>query len=289
MISFMMIIISTQIFTDAMIEMPILFAQMPIESVNVHGVIIDSLSYEPIPSARVTIENLGKSFKTTRSSFYLRLPSETYIFFLEADGYENLRKSIPVSSQNSDISLEMVKLSDRAAIKARQDTIELYLSSFDNLLKNRAFSEAYDLIVLIERHSVSSSIIDSLGVLYEATKSHWIDTLLQNARTFEDSSKYTEAAYFYQQVIDLDSLNTLAQEKVEEMKTKLTRETVTVKTPTKTASELEKMYNEAVAKFLAEDYTVAYNLFKTFLIYKPRHEGARDYFERTKARLKALE
>jgi len=289
MIYLTMIIISIHIFSDATNELPFLFAQATVESVNVHGVIIDSLSYEPIPSVRVTIENLGKSFKTTRSSFYVLLPTETYTFLLEADGYEDLRKSIPLSSQNSNISFEMVKVSDRVAITARQDTIDLYLSAFDNTLKNKAFSEAQGLMALIERHSITPTIIDSLQVVYENARSHWIDTLLQNARALEDSSKYAEAVYYYQQVVDIDSLNTLAQEKVDEMNDKLTRETDAVKAPTKTASELEKMYNEAVAKFLAEDYNTAYNLFKTFLIYKPGHEGARDYFERTKARLKALE
>ena len=289
MIYLLMVIISTHIFSDAAHEVSFLFAQTTAESINVHGIIIDSLSYEPVPSVRVTIENLGKSFKTTRSSFYVLLPPMTYTFLLEADGYEDLRKSISLSSQNSNISFEMVKVSDRIAITARQDTIDLYLSAFDKTIKNKAFSEAQGFMALIERHSITSTIVDSLHMVYENAKSHWIDTLLQNAQAFEDSSKYAEAAYCYQQVVALDSLNTLAQEKVDEMNDKLTRETDVVKAPTKTASELEKMYNEAVVKFLAEDYNAAYNLFKTFLIYKPRHEGARDYFERTKARLKALE
>jgi hypothetical protein len=288
MVYLLMIIVSTYIFSDETNEMSFLFTQATVESVNVHGVIIDSLSYEPIPSVRVTIENLGKSFKTTRSSFYIRLATETYAFFLEADGYEDLRKSILVSSQNN-ISFEMVKISDRIAIKARQDTIDLYLSAFDNTLKNKAFFEAQNLMVLIGRYSITPTIIDSLYVMYENARSHWIDTLLQNARALEDSSKYAEAAYYYEQVANLDSLNTLAYEKVDEMNMKLTRETAAVKAPSKTTSELEKMYSEAVAKFLAEDYITSYNLFKTFLIYKPGHKSARDYFERTKARLKALE
>jgi hypothetical protein len=283
------IIISAQVFSGAVDEMPVLFAQAAVESVNLHGVITDSVSSEQLPSVRVTIENLGKSFKTTRSSFYVLLSTGTYTFLLQADDYEDLRKSIFLSPQNTTVSFEMVKLSDRMAIKAKQDTIDLYLNAFANTLKNRAFFEAQRLIAAIENQGINPVIVDSLHMVYENTESHWIDSLMQAARVFEDSSKYAEAAYCYQQIVILDSLNTVARDKVDEMNDKLARETDAMKGPTKTASELEKMYNEAVAKFLAEDYNAAYNLFKTFLTYKPSHEGARDYFERTKARLKALE
>ncbi|GAH04689.1 unnamed protein product, partial [marine sediment metagenome] len=118
MINLIAIVISIHIFSAVNNEIPLLFAQVKVESVNVHAIIMDSLTNESIPSVRVTIENLGKSFRTTRSSFYVLLTTETYTFLLEAEGYEELRKSIPLSSQNNKISFEMVKVSDRMVFKA---------------------------------------------------------------------------------------------------------------------------------------------------------------------------
>lgn len=183
----------------------------------------------------------------------------------------------------------MVKVSDRMVFKAKQDTLDLYLNAFDNTLSNRAFPEAERLMAIIENLGVPLTVIDSLHLVYERTRAVLIDSLLQIAQAFEDSSKFADAAYYYQQLVDVDSLNTAAREKVAEMNVILAKEEAASKPPAKTAAELEKMYNKAVSKFLAEDYNTAYKLFKVFLGYRPGHEGAKDYYERTKARLKALE
>lgn len=287
MINLAAVIMSMQIFAAVSTATPWLFVQAKIESINVHCIISDSLSQEPIPLVKVTIENLGKSFKTTRSGFYALLATNTYNFLLEADGYEGLRKSIFVSSKNNEITFEMIKISDRIALEAKQETLNLYLNSFDNTLRNRAFPEAERLMAMIENLSVPSTMVDSIYTLYENAKTVWIDSLLQIAREFEESSEFAEATFYYQQIVDFDSLNIEAREKVDEMNEILARRGK-ANIPPKTSQELERMYNEAISKFLAEDYNGAYKIFKTFLSYKPGHVGAKDYYERTKARLKAL-
>ncbi len=267
------------------------------EQINVKATIRDSLSHDSIPVVKVTIVNLGKSFMTTKSSFYGPLPADTHDFLLEADGYNPLRKSVILSQTNSVLIFEMLKRGDDVGMRAKKDTLKQYIGSFNEAIKNRDVDEAERLIVLLEQYDCSSSTLEKAREAIEITKISLVDSLMGHARELEEAQKYADAYYYYKKIVEMDSLNQIALDKVDEMDKKLkgkqkpTTTTTPTTTPVKpkvTGEEITKMYNDGVARFLAEDYKGALKLFQSVLKYDSTHEGAQKYLDRTKARIKAL-
>jgi len=273
----------------------IIFAQLNNEPINIQCTVRDSISRNSIPLVHVTFENLGKSFNTRQSSFYVSLPSTTYSIILEADAYEKCVKSINVSLENNSFVFEMVKVTDRRWLRARQDTLNIYLDSLDSALERRNFSAAKRLIIVIENFNCSEYVLDSIYKSYDLTKTTWADSILLIAQELEDSTKYADAYFYYKKIIDIDSLNETALLKFDEIDKKIAgvqeNDTLHVSevTPTLTHKAIEKMYNEALAKFFSQDYKGARKLFNTILRYNPVHKGAQKYLKKTKARLKILE
>jgi tetratricopeptide (TPR) repeat protein len=240
------------------------------ESVNLYFAIRDSLSHNSIPAVKVTIGNLEKSFKTNRSGFYVLLPPATYTFILEADGYEQLRRSITVTSDDQKFIFELVNLADRDAIKKKSDTLNHYLQLFDNTVKKRNLVEAEQVLNKLEELGCVESVL-------------------------EDSQKLSDAYYYYKLLVATDSLNEKARLRIERVDEKIKEKEKGKSTPATPSSKsvmtpeaIDKLYNEGVSKYFAEDYKAALELFKKILKYKSDHEGAKKYLTRTEARLKLL-
>jgi hypothetical protein len=264
-------------------------------TVNISAFIRDSLSHDSIPLVTITVENLAKSYKTTRSSFYVALPPGTYTFLMEAESYESFRKSWTVTTEGEHMIFEMVKKIDRAVIAQKQDSIESYLLGYTRALDNNDLNLAYQYIYLLDNMGYESKLLDSMNSICASKKVLFIDSLIELAQALADSQKYADAYYYFNLVCDIDSLNQSAAAKRDEMhdivikKKKPDQGKTDPTTATKSAQEIEEMYNRAVAKFLAEEYKEAQNLLKTVLKYQPGHEGAKSYLSRTEARLKFTE
>lgn len=277
-----------------LIAIIILLAQPNNEPINIQCTIRDSISHDSIPLVQITFENLGKSFKTRQSNFYVSLPSATYNLVLEADEYEKLVRSIDVSSESDSFVFEMVKASDRVWLGLKQDTLNIHLDSLDNALKKRELQEAKRLIAVVENYNCSVSVLDSIHKSYDLAKTAWSDSFLQIAQELEDSTKFADAYYYYKKIVDIDSLNETALKKLDEIDNKITglQKGDTLQPPKETPAidhqTIKKMYNEALSKFFSEDYNGALKLFKTILRYDPTYESARKYLKKTEARLKVL-
>jgi tetratricopeptide (TPR) repeat protein len=153
--------------------------------------------------------------------------------------------------------------------------------------------EARRVIIAIEKFAQPSNIDSTIYEFYEKTKVLFIDSLFKHAQVLEDSQKLADAYYYYKRIVDVDSSQTTAIEKLKEVDLKLSGKqkpvVKEVKTVEKTAEEIEKIYKDGVAKFFAEDYESAIKLFKLVLKYKPGHDGAQKYLSRAEVRLKALQ
>jgi len=255
----------------------------------------DSLSSDSIPLVTVTVEDLGQSFKTARSSFYVALPLGIYNFVLEAEGYEPLRKAITIDKEGEHFVLGMVKISDRFSLEKQRDSVNIYLNAFSNALARGEMLYAVQCLTALDSFGYPQNIRDSVLGVYQEKKLAYIDSLIVLSQALEDSGKFADAYYYYSKVINLDSLNETALMKIAEFDTHLSQNDKDVtgsEKPTEVVKisdeEIEEMYNSAISKFLEEDYKRALVLLKTVLKYKPNHEGAQNYLSRTKARLKFI-
>ncbi len=263
------------------------------KKINISAMIRDSLSLDSIPLVKVMVEELGQSFKTTRSSFYVALPPNTYTFLLEAEDYEKLKKSITISTEGERFVFAMVKTPYRLSLKKRADSLNIYLKAFGAAIGNGDIALAGQYMAILEGYHCSDAIMEGIREVYETRKVGWVDSMLEYANTLEDSGKLSDAYYYYNKVVAFDSLNETALAKIEAIDTRISQKEKgvskrTSKPAQKSAEEIEEIYASAISKFLAEEYNGALSLLKTVLKYQPTHEGAKNYLVRTKARLKAI-
>ena len=264
-------------------------------SLNISGVVRDSLTHDSLPMVSVTIEEYGQTFSTTRSGFYVALGPGSYTFVLDADRYETLRQDITVVSEGQEFLFEMVKQSDRAELDKKSDSLLLFIRGFQYAIDNRRIDDAYRYMLACKRFNAPDEQLDSMKTVYLNTKTLWIDSVFLYAQILEDSQKLSDAYYYYKKIIAVDSLHEGAQERLAETETALTA-SLEGKTqsgsdqnqqaaPRLTPEQIESMFNQAVAKFLEEDYNGALSLLQAVLKNDPNHEGAKNYLSRTQARL----
>lgn len=262
---------------------------------NISGVIRDSLSHDSLPFVKITILEFGKSFTTTRSGFFVALEPSTYTFLLEADAYESLKKKLSVTTEGETFTLDMVKSSDRAELDKRSDSLFLFQEGFYDAIACQRINDAYAYMVACKRFGAAGMQLDSMMAVYNAAKGAWIDSVFAYALALEDSHKVSDAYYYYKNILSIDSLHEGAREHCAKTEGTLTAilegktpgtSGIDNETPARmTPEQIQAMFNQAVDKFLEEDYEGALVLLKTVLKNDPQHEGAKNYLSRTQARL----
>ena len=266
--------------------------------VNVQCSIRDSLSQEAIPRVRVTVKNLNKSFTTLRSACYMSLPAADYNFILEAADYETLTRTISVSTENHQFTFEMVKLTDRIALKQQLDTFYFYVNSLNQALNTIDMPLAKQLVKTIRGFGDHRFAIDEKTMEnYERVKAVWIDSITRLARLNEDSLKLADALYYYRVITGFDSLNDDAADNVRRLdsltvlknKAPVTNQPAASGTKTKSPQEIETLFQKGVSKFIAGEFKDAIKIFREVLVYDPKHSKAKDYMQRAEARLKVIE
>lgn len=264
-------------------------------SLNISGVVRDSLSHDSLPLVTVTIEEFNKSFTTTRSGFYIALDPASYIFVLEADAYETLRKKVSVVSEGQEILFEMVQLSDRAELGKQSDSLFLFLQGFQYAITHKRLKDAYAYMIACKRFDATSVQLDSMMIIYNNLRTFWVDSVFIYAQSLEDSQKLSDAYYYYKKIIAVDSLHEGAQKRLVETeklltahlegKTNISSAPSQTTAPSMSPEQIQALFNQAVTKFLEEDYNGALQLLQTVLKHNPNHEGAKNYLSRTQARL----
>jgi hypothetical protein len=262
----------------------------PAANVNTQFTIRDSLSRAALPVVRVTVENFKQSFTTRKSTFYLPLAAGTYRLTLESDRYETLTRTVDVSAQNYVFTLEMVATADRIKIKECDSMFYYYMGIIKKALQNRDFVQAeLNLDSLKLYNQFQTEAFDDAKRMYANTRKSWIDSLFLIARENENTEKYPDAQYYYQLLYAYDSLLTDASAGVRRVDSLMAaKKNKPVEIKKITTEELEKMFQEGYAKFIAADFAGAKKIFLKVLANNPNHEKAKDYLKRTETRLKAL-
>ena len=262
------------------------------KTVNTQFTIRDSLSQAAVPVVRVSVENLKQSFTTRKSAFYLPLSAGTYRFVLESNGYEILKSTVDVSAQNYSFTFDMVSTADRVKIKENDSIFYYYLSVVKSALRNYDFVQAdLNLTVLKSYAQLRIAAYDSVQEMYVNARKTWTDSLFRLARENENSKKYTDALYYYHHLDMYDSLLTEARagiRRIDSLVVMAAKQSQPKEVKKMTPEEIEKLFQEGRAKFVADDYAGAKTIFLKVLANNPAHEKAKDYLRRTEARLKAL-
>jgi hypothetical protein len=258
-------------------------------AINTQFTIRDSVSQAPIPVVRVTVEQFKQTLVTRKSAFYLPLKAGTYGLVLESDGYETLKRTVDVSAQNFEFTLDMVSSADRQKIKENDSILFHCLDVVKSAL------QAGDLILAEMNLSAVKSyaqnrmaVYDSVRALYENAKKNWTDSLFYLARENEELKKFTEARYYYNRLLMDDSLLVEARAGIRRVDSLSTAAAQPKEVKKLTPEEIEKLFLDGRAKFTADDYAGAKKIFQKILASDSNHEKAKDYLRRTEARLKAL-
>ena len=123
-----------------------------------------------------------------------------------------------------------------------------------------------------------------------------IATYTEEAKTRTNANDFAKAIEAWQKVLSLNSNNSEARSAIAELQNRI----VALKKPPEppkpieppkpkiTAAEIEVLYKKGISLFTAEKYDEALKIFKQVLAYDPKHTGAKDYKNRTEARIKAL-
>ncbi len=275
----------------------LLFSQKSDASVNIQCTICDSLTKQTIPQVRVSVVNLQKSFTTLKSAFVLLLPPGEYDFHLDAPEYETLNRKITVSPNNNTFIFEMVKIVDRNLLKQKYHEFSSNLDSFNYALENLELPTARQLLKKLQESQTSGFTLDAKMIeTYNYLQKIWIDSLMNLARTKEDSHSYAEAFYYYRKVAEFDSSKTEAisgayrTDSLLNLKNKpQASPTAQIVKKTKTNEEIEALYQSGVSKFIAGEFKDALKIFKEVLKYNKDHTKAQEYLKRTEVRLKVLE
>jgi hypothetical protein len=262
------------------------------KTVNTQFTIRDSLSQAAVPVVRVSVENLKQSFTTRKSAFYLPLSAGTYRFVLESNGYEILKSTVDVSAQNYSFTFDMVSTADRVKIKENDSIFYYYLGVVKSALRNYDFVQAdLNLTVLKSYDQLRIAAYDSIQEMYVNARKTWTDSLFRLARENENSKKYPDALYYYYHLYMYDSLLTEARagiRRIDSLVVMAAKQSQPKEVKKMTPEEIEKLFQEGCAKFVADDYAGAKTIFLKVLANNPAHEKAKDYLRRTEARLKAL-
>jgi tetratricopeptide (TPR) repeat protein len=266
--------------------------KIPAANINTQFTICDSLSKGAIPVVRITIDKFKQSFVTHKSAFYLPLAAGTYRFLLEADRYETLTTTVEVSTQNYVFPLKMVAEADRIKIREFDSLCYFQSAIVKDALQNIDFARAelhLDSLKFYSRYKTAA--LDSAKDSYANARKSWTDSFFRVARECESIKKYADALFYYHQLYAYDSLLSEAGAGIKRVDS-LVVASVKKNPPTvakkMTPEEIEKLFQEGHAKFVAADFVGAKKIFQKVLANNPNHEKAKDYLKRTEARLKAL-
>jgi tetratricopeptide (TPR) repeat protein len=124
-----------------------------------------------------------------------------------------------------------------------------------------------------------------------------IDYYAAEARKQGQTGAYSRAIELWGEVLTLDPENTVAKTAIENLKKQQTTPPKPTPKPTKpaepskpkvTQAEIEALYKKGVSLFANDKDDEALNVFKQVLVLDPNHVGAKDYRQRTEARIRIL-
>jgi tetratricopeptide (TPR) repeat protein len=222
------------------------------------------------------------------------LPAGDYELLLEADEYEPLNRTISVSLDSRQFTFYLVKTADRAQLNTHLEMFRIYMDSLILALRDRDPFLARQLITDIQNYQdYKFTVSDTIINYYNAMTRFWSESLLILAKTREDSLQLADAHYYYRRIVDFDSTITGALEGLKRVELKLLEPLKPAggnqsAVKTKSPEEIERLFQDGVSKFLAEEYDEALRIFKTVLSYDPDHENAKNYLARTNARINIL-
>jgi tetratricopeptide (TPR) repeat protein len=207
---------------------------------------------------------------------------------LENPEYETLRRALRFAAKNNELIFDLIKKNDREWLKKKADPFYVLLDSLAKALEELDWTQA-----LVFQNRVAEYTdpppynADSLARVIQVVKMKVLDSLMARARAAEDSQKLADAYYYYRRVVEYDSTNELARQKVAELFVPKP-ETTRTKASVLSEVDIEALYQQGVSKFIVAEYEEAEKIFKKVLAQNPAHEKAKEYLHRTQARIKAL-
>jgi tetratricopeptide (TPR) repeat protein len=269
---------------------------------SVEVVVQDASSQEFLQNAVVEIAELNKRYFASGGTFALNLQAGTYNMTVTKPDYVDYVAKVTIKPESKSklvfnmrktdqaMRLEAATLERETSIKNHLEQARIYLSE-NNLTQAKA---AYEMVLTLDPENQEAQA--GLRTL-DVRRTQLIDYYAAEARKQGQAGAYSRAIELWGEVLTLDPENTVAKTAIENLKKQQTTPSKPPPQPTKpaepskpkvTQAEIEALYKKGVSLFANEKYDDALNIFKRVLALDPNHVGAKDYRQRTEARIRIL-
>jgi tetratricopeptide (TPR) repeat protein len=269
---------------------------------TIEVVIRDISSQELLTNAVVEVAEMNKRYFASGGTFSVSLPAGPYTMIVTKPDYVDYVAKINVKPDvRSQLTFNMNKTEQairlEAANRERENSIRNYLEQAriymaeNNLGQARA---AYEMALSLDANNEQA--LEGLNTV-DLRRTQLLDYYANEAKKQGQANAYSRAIELWQEVLVLDSENTEAAQAIANLRK---QQTAAAKPPPKpatpsqpterrvSAAEIEALYKTGVSFFANDRYDEALNVFKQVLVLDPDHAGAKEYRQRTEARIAIL-
>ena len=270
---------------------------------TIEVVIQDVSSQELLANAVVEVTEINKRYFASGGTFSVSLKAGNYTMIVTKPDYVDYVAKVNIKPDaRSKLVFNLHKTEQalhlEAATREKENNIRTHLEqgrmylSENNLTQAKA---AFETVLALDPENQEA--LQSLNTV-ETRRVQLIDYYISEAKKSGQAKEYTRAIELWQKVLALDPENTIAANAIANLRKQQTPVSKSPAQPPKkpaepakrqvSQAEIEAMYKKGVSFFANDRYDEALKVFKQVLALDPNHVGAKDYKERTEARIAVL-
>ena len=269
---------------------------------TIEVVVQDVSSQERLANAVVEVTEINKRYFASGGTFSVSLRAGNYTMIVTKPDYVDYVAKVNIKPDvRSKLVFNLHKTEQalrlEAATREKENNIRTHLEQGKMYLSENNLSQAkaaFETVLALDPKNQEA--LQSLNTV-ETRRVQLIDYYTSEAKKSGQAKEYTRAIELWQEVLVLDPENTMAEDAIANLKKQQTPVSKPPTQPKKPAeptkpqvsqAEIENLYKKGVSFFANRRYDEALNVFKQVLILDPNHVGAKDYKQRTEARIAIL-
>ena len=266
---------------------------------SIECIVQDVTSKELLGNSIVDIKEVNKRYNAIGGTFNMSLPAGTYTITVSKTNYVDYVTKITLKPNIKSTLVFNLKKTEEAlrretALREKEKTIKNYLEQGKiYFLENKLDPAKISFGMVISLDPGNTEAKEYLAQI-EPKRLELTAAYTEEAKTRTGAGDFAKAIETWQKVLSLDPTSDIARSAISDLQSRILAakppepKKVEPTKPKITEAEIEALYKKGVSLFTAEKYDDALKIFKQVLAQNPSHAGAKDYKNRTEARIKAL-